>query len=112
MSESTSPAFAGCKRLTEQEVFAIIIGLSTTCGILITVFFIYLGYALHHKKRAHHAEQQLYALYAISSATLPLSRKKSSPAGRTQAKPAVPKHTGRPVAVEDAADSDIELNDV
>lgn len=112
MSDSTSPAFEGCKRLTEQEVFAIIIGLSTTCGILITVFFIYLGYAMHHKKRAHHAEQQLYALYGKSSATLPLSRKKSSPAGKPQAKTPAPKRTGRPAAVEDAAGSDIELKDV
>lgn len=67
---------------------------------------------MHHKKRAHYAEQQLYALCGKSLADLPPAPKKSSPAKKPKAKPAVSKRTGRAVAVEDVADSDIELKDV
>ena len=99
MSDPTSLAHTGCKKPTEQEVMAIIIGLSVTCGILITVFFIYLGYAMHHKKRAYHAEQQLYALYAKYAENASASGPHGA-AGVLQTTRSAPMRRAQPVTVE------------
>lgn len=129
MSESSIPACTGCKRLTEEQVMAIIIGLSITCGVLISVFFVYLGYAMRHKKRADHAEQQLYALYTKSSANPSDSHDRPNPAGSSpittqttapttaaetapETAPATaPRRPARPTTIETVAESVSEVSE-